>query len=86
MRLSKMYMPTLREVPQDAEVPSHQLLLRAAMIMKNAAGVYSYLPLGYRVIRKIEAIVREEMNAIDFNSSILRLDNFPNSGNLSISK
>lgn len=64
MRLSKMYMPTLREVPQDAEVPSHQLLLRAAMIMKNAAGVYSYLPLGYRVIRKIEAIVREEMDAI----------------------
>ena len=64
MRLSKMYMPTLREVPQDAEVPSHQLLLRGAMIMRNASGVYSYLPLGYRVIRKIEQIVREEMDRI----------------------
>lgn len=64
MRLSKMYMPTLREVPNDAEVPSHQYLLRAAMIMQNASGVYSYLPLGYRVIRKIEEIVREEMDAI----------------------
>lgn len=64
MRLSKMYMPTLREIPNDAEVPSHQYLLRAAMIMQNASGVYSYLPLGYRVIRKIEEIVREEMDAI----------------------
>lgn len=64
MRLSKMYMPTLREIPNDAEVPSHQYLLRAAMIMQNASGVYSYLPLGDRVIRKIEEIVREEMDAI----------------------
>lgn len=64
MRLSKMYMPTLREIPNDAEVPSHQYLLRAAMIMQNASGVYSYLPLGYRIIRKIEEIVREEMDAI----------------------
>lgn len=64
MRLSKMYMPTLREIPNDAEVPSHQYLLRAAMIMQNASGVYSYLPLGHRVIRKIEEIVREEMDAI----------------------
>ncbi len=62
MRMSKLYMPTLREVPAEAEIPSHQLLLRAGMMRKLASGVYSYLPLGYRVIRKIEQIVREEMD------------------------
>ncbi|NLX61917.1 MAG: proline--tRNA ligase [Tissierellia bacterium] len=64
MRMSNMYMPTLREVPTEAEIPSHQLLLRAGMIRKLVSGVYSYLPLGYRVIRKIEDIVREEMDNI----------------------
>lgn len=62
MRMSNMYMPTLREVPAEAEIPSHQLLLRAGMMRKLVSGVYSYLPLGYRVIRKIENIVREEMD------------------------
>lgn len=62
MRMSNMYMPTLREVPSEAEIPSHQLLLRAGMIRKLVSGIYSYLPLGYRVIRKIEQIVREEMD------------------------
>lgn len=62
MRLSKLYMPTLREVPSDAEIASHQLLLRAGMIRLNVSGIYSYLPLGYRVIRKIEEINREEMD------------------------
>ncbi|MDO5028441.1 MAG: proline--tRNA ligase [Bacillota bacterium] len=62
MRLSKLYMPTLREVPSDAEIPSHQLLLRAGLIRLNVSGIYSYLPLGYRVIRKIEQINREEMD------------------------
>ena len=62
MRMSNLYMPTLREVPSDAEIPSHQLLLRAGMIRKLVSGIYSYLPLGYRVIRKIEQIVREEMD------------------------
>ena len=61
MKLSNYYMPTLREVPSDAEIASHQLLLRGGMIRKSATGIYTYLPLGYRVIRKIEAIVREEM-------------------------
>jgi len=55
-------MPTLREMPAEAEIPSHKLLLRAGMIRKLVSGVYSYLPLGYRVIRKIEEIVREEMD------------------------
>ncbi len=62
MRMSKMYMPTLREVPSEAEIPSHQLLLRAGMIRKLVSGVYSYLPLGYRSIRKVEKVVREEMD------------------------
>ena len=63
MKMSKMYMPTLREVPSEAEIPSHQLLLRAGMIRRLVSGIYSYLPLGYRVIRKVEQIVREEMDA-----------------------
>lgn len=62
MRFSKMYAPTLKEVPADAEVISHQLMLRAGMIRKLAAGIYDYLPLALRVLRKIEQIVREEMN------------------------
>ncbi len=63
MRMSKLYMPTLREVPAEAEIPSHNLLLRAGMTKQLVSGVYTYLPLGYRVIRKIEDIVREEMDA-----------------------
>jgi prolyl-tRNA synthetase len=62
MRYSEMFLPTGREVPSDAELVSHQLMVRAGMIRKLTAGVYSYLPLGYRVIRKVEQIVREEMN------------------------
>jgi prolyl-tRNA synthetase len=62
MRYSEMHLPTGREVPSDAEVISHQLMIRAGMIRKLTSGIYSYLPLGYRVIRKIEQIVREEMN------------------------
>lgn len=63
MRLSKSYFKTLREVPNEAEIPSHILLLRAGMIKKTAAGIYSYMPMGWRSVRKIEAIVREEMDA-----------------------
>lgn len=54
MRMSKMYMPTLKETPGDAEVASHKFLLRAGMIRKSASGIYSYLPLGLRVVKKIE--------------------------------
>jgi prolyl-tRNA synthetase len=52
MRYSEMFLPTVREVPSDAEVASHQLMLRAGLIRKLTSGVYSYLPLGYRIIRK----------------------------------
>lgn len=63
MRASQLYAPTLRETPAEAEVVSHQLMLRAGMLRKAAGGVYTYLPLAWRVLRKIEAIVREEMDA-----------------------
>jgi prolyl-tRNA synthetase len=62
MRLSKLLLPTLRELPADAEVVSHRLMLRAGMIRKVAAGIYTWLPLGLRVLRKVERIVREEMD------------------------
>ncbi|MCX7695901.1 MAG: proline--tRNA ligase [Caloramator sp.] len=62
MRVSKLFMPTLREVPSEAEIVSHQLMLRAALMRKLASGVYNFLPLGLRVLRKIEEIVRQEMN------------------------
>ncbi len=62
MRYGEMFLPTTREVPADAEVASHQLMIRAGMIRKLTSGVYSWLPRGYRVIRKGEQIVREEMN------------------------
>src|SRR5436190_2417057 len=63
MRLSQLYAPTLRDDPAEAEVASHRLLLRAAFVRKLTAGVYTTLPLGVRTMRKIEAIVREEMEA-----------------------
>jgi prolyl-tRNA synthetase len=64
MRCSQLYFPTLKELPADAEIISHQLMLRAGMIRKLASGIYTWLPLGLRVLRKVEAIVREEMNRI----------------------
>ena len=63
MKLSQMHFKTLREVPAEAEIPSHILLMRAGMIKKTVAGVYTYMPMGWRTIRKIENIVREEMDA-----------------------
>lgn len=62
MRFSKYYIKTLKETPKEAEIVSHKLLLRAGMIKKLASGVYTYLPMGYRTLRKVENIVREEMN------------------------
>ena len=63
MRLSKMHIKTLREVPNEAEIPSHILLLRTGMIRKLVSGVYGFMPLGWRSVRKIEDIVRQEMDA-----------------------
>ena len=63
MRASNLYAPTLRNTPAEAEIASHQLMYRAGMIRKVAGGMYTYLPLGWRVIRKIEEIIREELDA-----------------------
>lgn len=63
MRASKYHLNTLKEAPAEAEIASHQLMTRAGMIRKLAGGIYTYMPLGLKVIRKIEGIVREEMNA-----------------------
>ncbi|HCA7058483.1 TPA: proline--tRNA ligase [Staphylococcus pseudintermedius] len=65
MKQSKVFIPTLREVPAEAEAISHQLLLKAGLIKQNAAGVYSYLPVATRVIHKISNIIRQEMERID---------------------
>ncbi|MEI8145573.1 MAG: proline--tRNA ligase [Alphaproteobacteria bacterium] len=62
MRLSRYFLPTLRDTPKEAEIVSHRLMLRAGMIRQESAGIYAWLPLGLRVLKKVEAIVREEQN------------------------
>ena len=62
MRMSKLYLPTLKEDPAEAEVTSHKLMLRAGMMRKHSSGIYSYLPLGYKVIKKVEKITRKHMD------------------------
>lgn len=71
MKQSQIFIPTLRETPSDAEVLSHQMMLRAGYIRQISSGVYSYLPLAYRVIQKIENIIREELNAIGGTEMLL---------------
>jgi prolyl-tRNA synthetase len=65
MRLSRYFLPILRETPKEAEILSHRLMLRAGMIRQEAAGIYAWLPLGLRVLKKINAIVREEQDHAD---------------------
>ena len=62
MRASQYYLATLKEAPQEAELPSHKLMLRAGLIRKLSSGLYSWMPLGLKVLRKVETVVREEMN------------------------
>ena len=62
MRLSQFHLATVKEVPADAEITSHRLMLRAGMIRRLASGLYTWSPLGLRVMRKVEQIVREEMD------------------------
>lgn len=71
MRATQLFFPTLREVPSEAELVSHQLLLRGGFIRRLAAGVYSFLPLGWRVLEKIERIIRQEMDAIGTQELLL---------------
>ena len=62
MRLSRYFLPLLRDDPKEAEIVSHRLMLRAGLVRQSSAGIYSWLPLGFRVLRKIEEIVREEQD------------------------
>src|SRR6185436_2975292 len=62
MRLSQYFLPTLKEVPSEAQIVSHRLMLRAGMIRQASAGIYIWLPLGFRVLKNIERIVREEQD------------------------
>ncbi len=64
MRLSRAYIPTQKETPADAVIPSHRLMLRAGLIRPLVSGVYSYLPLGWKVMRKVMTIIKEEMDRI----------------------
>ena len=64
MRLSKLFFTTLRDDPSEAEMPSHRLLLRAGYVRQLGAGIYSLLPLGFRATKRVEQVIREEMNAI----------------------
>ena len=64
MKQSLLFVPTLRDMPKEAEVISHKILLKGGYIKQSAAGIYSYLPLGYKIIKKIENIIREELDAI----------------------
>src|ERR1044071_1844114 len=73
MRTSQILIPTLREDPGEAETISHKLMIRAGLIRKVAAGIYTYLPLGLRVIRKVEQIVREEMNRAGAQELLLHI-------------
>lgn len=71
MKQSYLFVPTLKEAPKDAEVKSHKLMSRAGLIKMVASGIYTYLPLGYRVIKKIENIIREELDAIDSSELLM---------------
>ena len=63
MRLTKYFLPTLKETPAEAQIVSHRYMLRAGMIKQSSAGIYSWLPLGFKVLQKIEKIVHEEQSA-----------------------
>ena len=64
MYLSKLFLPLLKNLPSDAKIKSHQLMLRTGMIKQSATGIYSWLPLGFKIMKKFEKIVREEQNFI----------------------
>jgi len=71
MRLSRYFLPTMKDTPREAEIVSHRLMLRAGMMQQSSAGIYSWLPLGFNVLKKIEQIVREEQNAAGWNEVLM---------------
>ena len=64
MHISKLFIPILKDTPSEAKIKSHKLMLRVGMIKQSSAGIYSWLPLGFKVMKKIEQIVKEEQNKI----------------------
>ena len=75
MRATQFFISTQKEAPSDAEVVSHQLMVRAGMIKRLGSGIYTYMPIGLKVIRKVEAIVREEMNPNANNNNFVSIPN-----------
>jgi len=71
MRLSRYFLPTMKDTPREAEIVSHRLMLRAGMMQQASAGIYSWLPLGFRVLKKIEQIVREEQDAAGWHEMLM---------------
>ena len=71
MLLSKLFLPLIKDLPADAKIKSHQLMLRTGMIKQSAAGIYSWLPLGFKIMKKIESIVREEQLQVLHDSKIV---------------
>ncbi|MEQ8586234.1 MAG: proline--tRNA ligase [Thalassobaculaceae bacterium] len=71
MRLSRYFLPTMKDTPREAEIVSHRLMLRAGMMQQSSAGIYSWLPLGFNVLKRIERIVREEQNAAGWNEVLM---------------
>jgi prolyl-tRNA synthetase len=80
MRLSRFFLPILKENPKEAEIVSHRLMLRAGMLRQEAAGIYAWLPLGFRVLKKIEQIVREEQDRAGALELLMPLCSLPTSG------
>ena len=71
MFLSKLFIPFIKDIPSEAKIKSHQLMLRSGMIKQSSAGIYSWLPLGFKVMKKIEQIVREEQNSINAQEMLM---------------
>ena len=71
MQLSKLFLPLTKDLPSDAKIKSHQLMLRTGMIKQSSAGIYSWLPLGFKIMKKIESIVREEQNKIEAQEMLM---------------
>ena len=71
MKYSEFFIPTVKDVPSDAEIISHKLMIKAGMIKQSSAGIYSWLPLGLKVLKKIEQIVREEQNNAGANEMLM---------------
>ena len=71
MKYSEFFIPTVKDVPSDAEIISHQLMIKAGMIKQSSAGIYSWLPLGFKVLKNIEQIVREEQDKAGANEMLM---------------